>query len=129
MTLTGNNGFAVNGIDAGDLSGRALSAAGDVNGDGFEDFLIGAQKGDFGATDSGEAYLVFGGASVGSGGSLNLSTLDGTNGYLIGSIDASDLAGRSLGGGGDLNGDGFADIIVGAVISGSPSSGEVFVVF
>ncbi|MDZ7905312.1 MAG: FG-GAP repeat protein [Cypionkella sp.] len=41
-SLTGTNGFQINGEVAGDLSGRSVSSAGDVNGDGFDDLIIGA---------------------------------------------------------------------------------------
>ena len=40
--LNGTNGFTINGIDAGDHSGRSVSSAGDVNGDGIDDIIIGA---------------------------------------------------------------------------------------
>jgi hypothetical protein len=41
-TLNGSNGFAINGIAANDFSGWSVSSAGDVNGDGFDDLIIGA---------------------------------------------------------------------------------------
>ena len=41
-TLNGSNGFAINGIGVFDLSGVSVSSAGDVNGDGFDDLIIGA---------------------------------------------------------------------------------------
>ena len=40
--LNGTNGFTINGIDAGDYSGYSVSSAGDVNGDGIDDIIIGA---------------------------------------------------------------------------------------
>jgi len=40
--LTGDDGFKINGEAAGDLSGRSVASAGDVNGDGFDDIIIGA---------------------------------------------------------------------------------------
>ena len=60
-TLDGTNGFRLDGINAGDQSGRSVSAAGDVNGDGFADIIIGAHRADSGSnTDNGEAYVLFG---------------------------------------------------------------------
>ena len=42
--LDGSNGFVINGIDAGDFSGSSVSSAGDINGDGKDDLIIGANK-------------------------------------------------------------------------------------
>ncbi len=44
-SLDGSNGFVLNGIDAGDGSGHSVSGAGDINGDGFDDLIIGAPYG------------------------------------------------------------------------------------
>ena len=56
-TLNGTNGFQINGIDGGDRSGFSVASAGDVNGDGFDDLVIGA----YGANGAaGESYVVFG---------------------------------------------------------------------
>ena len=58
--LDGTNGFRLSGVAAGDLSGRAVSTAGDVNGDGVEDLLIGAYGADPNGSFSGASYVVFG---------------------------------------------------------------------
>ncbi|MEO1145020.1 MAG: calcium-binding protein, partial [Cyanobacteria bacterium J06638_22] len=59
--LDGNNGFVLNGIDAEDLSGRSVSGAGDINGDGIDDLIIGAVGADpNGNSYAGESYVVFG---------------------------------------------------------------------
>ncbi len=126
-TLDGTTGFRLDGVAAADYSGKAVGAAGDVNGDGFDDILIGAYKA---ASAAGESYVVFGQAS-GWAASLDLSDLDGTTGFRIDGIDGSDRSGRSVSGAGDVNGDGIADLIVGAW-GASPSgsaSGESYVVF
>ena len=84
--LNGTNGFRIDGIDASDLSGRSVSSAGDVNGDGFDDIMIGADGADPGGdTFAGESYVVFGKAT-GFGAALDLSTLDGSNGFRIDGI-------------------------------------------
>ena len=79
-TLDGTNGFRIDGVDLGDNSGFSVSGAGDVNGDGIDDVIIGARLGDAGATNSGESYVVFG-SDQGFASSLDLSELDGSNGF------------------------------------------------
>ncbi len=127
-SLDGNNGFTIHGITPGDLSGFAVSGAGDVNGDGINDLLIGARYGDGGGNNSGESYVVFGGSDVGSSGDFDLLTLDGANGFTMVGVDADDQAGSSVTGLGDVNADGIDDILVGADRANS-SAGESYVVF
>jgi hypothetical protein len=131
-TLNGTNGFRLDGIDAYDLSGLSVAGAGDINGDGFADLLIGAYGGDPGGDSyAGETYVVFGRAS-GFGAALDLSSLNGTNGFRIAGIDANDNSGFSVSGAGDINGDGFADLLIGAYggdPGGDDGAGEAYVVF
>ena len=76
-----------------DFSGGSVSSAGDVNGDGFDDILIGAYGADPGGDSfAGESYVVFGKAT-GFGAALDLSTLDGTTGFRIDGIDVGDHSG------------------------------------
>jgi len=92
--------YTFDGDSAGDNFGESVSGAGDVNGDGFADLIVGAFRDDNNGSDSGSAR-VFSGVD----GSV-LYTFDG---------DASDNFGESVSGAGDVNGDGFADVIAGAV--------------
>ena len=117
-SLNGVNGFRLDGLASGDISGIAVSAAGDVNGDGIGDLLIGAANADQGFSGTGSSYVVFGQAS-GFGSSLSLSTLNGTNGFRIDGAVASTFLGASVSEAGDINGDGFDDVIVGAVAGAS----------
>jgi hypothetical protein len=90
-SLNGTNGFVLNGIDADDYSGVSVSSAGDVNGDGVDDVIIGAPGADpNGQSHAGESYVVFGGPGVGAGGSLDLSSVNGANGFVLNGIDAED---------------------------------------
>ncbi len=130
-TLSGTNGFILNGVDAYDRSGRSVSAAGDLNGDGVDDIIIGASSADPNGSRSGESYVVFGGASVGAGGAFELSSLNGANGFVINGVDANDVSGGSVSAAGDVNGDGVEDIIIGAKFAdpNGSYSGESYVVF
>ncbi len=131
--LDGTNGFVINGIDQDDRSGYSVSNAGDINGDGIDDLIIGAPSADpNGQESAGESYVVFGGANVGESGSLELSELDGTNGFVINGIDEYDGSGSSVSNAGDINGDGIDDLIIsasGADPNGKNDAGESYVVF
>ena len=94
--LDGTNGFRLSGVAADDCSGFSVSTAGDVNGDGVDDLLIGAPGADPNGDYSGASYVVFGGAGVGSGGNLELSALDGTNGFRLSGVAADDYSGLAV---------------------------------
>ena len=130
--LTGANGFAILGADPSDRSGYSVAAAGDVNGDGIDDLIIGAPQGDPGGrANAGEAYVVFGRLG-GFGATLDLGALSGANGFTISGIDAGDHAGWSVASAGDINGDGRADLVIGALYAdpgGRDNAGETYVVF
>ena len=129
--LNGTNGFTLVGIDQYDFSGASVSSAGDVNRDGFDDVIVGASGA--GPNGEGESYIVFGKASWTGTPSLDLATLDGTNGFRLTGADANDGSGSSVSSAGDVNGDGFADLIIGAPSSVGASAeeyeGQSYVVF
>jgi len=128
--LNGNDGFRLDGAAQYDYSGRSVSNAGDVNGDGFDDVIIGASGADPNGKGSGSSYIVFG-KSSGFEASMNLSRLDGSNGFRLDGVSENNSFGRSVSSAGDVNGDGCDDLIIGAVgvISDGRASGSSYVVF
>jgi FG-GAP repeat/RTX calcium-binding nonapeptide repeat (4 copies) len=128
--LDGTTGFQINGELAGDRSGNALSAAGDVNGDGFGDVIIGVSNADPHGTGSGSSYVVFGNAG-GFPPVIGLSSLNGTTGFQLNGEQDGDYSGLSVSAAGDVNGDGFDDVIVGAFAAAphGATSGASYVVF
>jgi Ca2+-binding RTX toxin-like protein len=127
-SLAAADGFALVGDANNDRAGRSVASAGDVNGDGLDDFIVAAPYGDDGGSNAGEAYVVFGKASGLA--AVDLGALAEGDGAVLRGV-AGDVAGRSVAGAGDFNGDGIGDLIVGATgkdASGTDSGGA-YVVF
>lgn len=116
------------GAAPGDQLGLSVAAAGDVNGDGVDDVILGAPGADpSGRTDAGSAYVIFGGGS----GPADLGNL-GSRGFRIDGPAAFGKAGTRVAAAGDLNGDGRADLMLTAPrlpVEGTDSNGKVFVVY
>ncbi len=129
-SLNGSTGFRLDGVAAGDRSGRSVAAAGDVNGDGRSDLIIGAYGADPNGLDSGSSYVVFG-RSTGFPAAINLSSLNGSTGFRLDGVATDDRSGLSVAAAGDVNGDGRGDLIIGA-FEADPNgnfSGSSYVVF
>jgi FG-GAP repeat len=91
------------GEAADDHFGVSVAGAGDVNGDGFDDLIVGARLNDRNGSAAGAAYIFFGGPSM-----------DAVPDVVLVGEAADDWFGQSVAGAGDVNGDGYADVIVGA---------------
>src|SRR6185295_8019115 len=96
--------------------------AGDINGDGLADLVVGADYGDPAASyEAGRSYVVFGRSASSA---IDLSAVAaGIGGFVINGQGACDQSGYSVAGAGDVNGDGLADLIVGARGS-DPAAGD-----
>ena len=130
--LDGQNGFAIHGVAAGDLSGNSVGSLGDINGDQIDDFIIGASGASpLDKIGAGSSYVVFG-TDEGFPNPFELANLNGQNGFVLNGINAGDGAGFSVGRAGDINADGLADMLIGAG-NASPNdlskSGSTYVVF
>ena len=153
------DGFILQGDVASDNLGYSVSGAGDVNGDGLDDLIVGAWTGNDGGGDAGEAYIIYGkagpdgtqfgmavrlaadGTTTITDGSmpdgsvvrqvLDTSSLAPSDGFILQGDAASDAFGRSVAVAGDVNGDGLADLIVGAYLGddGGMDAGEAYILY
>lgn len=113
-SLNGTNGFIIDGLYQKDESGWSVSKAGDTNGDGINDMLIGA----LGANgQKGQAYVVFGSNKKNWTERVYLANLNGTDGFIINGIHDDRHMYFYLCNAGDINGDSIDDFLIGVSLS------------
>jgi hypothetical protein len=114
------------GEDADDCSARSVASAGDVNGDGRDDFLIGAYNDEDGGAAAGQTYLILGRAAADWGMDFDLSNADAS----FWGEDAGDYSGWSVASAGDINGDGRDDFLIGAIYDddGGSNAGQTYLI-
>ena len=126
-TMPAAQGFRISGGAAGDWAGFAAESAGDFDGDGIDDIIIGAREADpLGRYSAGEAYVIYG--KLGGPGDIDLAALTAAQGFRIAGPSDSDDLGDAARSAGDINGDGYDDIAIGAPFSGS-GAGAVYVIY
>ncbi|MCU0230737.1 MAG: FG-GAP-like repeat-containing protein [Acidobacteria bacterium] len=111
----------LHGNEVGGLFGFSVASAGDVNGDGYSDLVVGAPE--EGSTEFGRAYLHLGSA-------MGIYAIDAA--MLVPTSQSGALAGRSVAGAGDFDGDGFGDVVVGVPridLTAFADCGQVFVYY
>ena len=117
--ITSANGFIIIHGTSNTSFGFSVAEVGDVSGDGYNDVLVGAP----GANSfGGAAYLIYGSALNSSGGSFNVSSLSGSNGYVF-KGPANSATGVTVSAAGDVNGDGYTDFLIAAPDSTNPYNG------
>ncbi len=114
-------GFSIFGL-SGDNSGASVSKAGDINGDGYDDIIIGAPSAN---TNAGKVYIIFGKSNFFN---IDLASLMISDGFSITGINSGDHTGKSVSAAGDINADGFDDVIIGAPGANS-ADGISYIIF
>jgi hypothetical protein len=131
---SGGDGFWIYGATPGDALGRSVSAAGDVNGDGAGDIILGASQADpQSGSNAGISYVIFGHSDPPAFASIDLNTFSsGSAGFMVQGATANDASGNQVRGAGDVNADGYDEVIIGAWTFDGPvgtDCGAVYIIF
>eukprot|EP01032_Pedospumella_encystans_P039229 gene39229-biopygen21915 len=135
-------GFRILAVAGYDLCGHSVSKAGDVNGDGVDDIIIGAYAADpsVARANAGISYVIFGRKVTSPANAFtdiqltNTAMSSGVGFRILGAV-AADYSGATVSGAGDVNGDGIDDVIVGAYYADPPylvadsNAGIAYVIF
>jgi hypothetical protein len=129
VSTLGSGGYTIDGQTDADEACTAVAGLGDVDGDGRSDVVVGAPYADAGVVLQGRSYVVFGKAT--STAVLLNDVAAGMGGYAIDGEAAGDFLGQAAAGPGDVDGDGFADVVLGApnVDAPGPFAGRGYVAF
>ncbi|MBK7445963.1 MAG: FG-GAP repeat protein [Ignavibacteria bacterium] len=119
-TMNNSADVILSGATANDQFGTSVSLAGDFNGDGYSDVIVGANLNDAGGSNAGRAYIYYGGSVMNSVVDITLTGLA-----------ASDQFGLSVSTAGDINGDGYGDVIAGALLNdgGGSNAGRAYIYY
>lgn len=125
--LPSSYGFKLTGAAADDWV-YSVASAGDINGDGYDDIIIGSSGADPNSRNAaGISYVIFGKSNGFS--DIDLASLNNTQGFKILGQSYSDVSGSSVAGAGDINNDGYKDIIIGAPATYSGKTGKSYIIF
>jgi len=112
--LPSADGFTITNASLTTEFGKAIAGVGDVNGDGIDDFMVGApgkRFGNFSSQHPGAAYLIYG-RRIPWSGSLEVTAMTDTDGLVVTGAATDGGLGEKVGGLGDINGDGIRDYAV-----------------
>ncbi len=132
--LDGSNGFRIEGENPIDRTTYSMHAAGDINGDTFDDLIFGAPRSDpNGLIDSGSAYVLFGRpSSTPFPAVVAVTDILGAVGFRMNGVAADDRFGHGTIGIGDFNGDTIDDFVVSAIQAdpqGRMDAGTAYIVY